>query len=72
MVFALLQLSPYSLTGLAIHSIIAVKQSPVMQQELAEEVLCTENISYGGVISARAPLHSEVDGTPEDDDYVQI
>ena len=50
--------------------ITPVKQSPVMQQQLAEEVLCTENISYGGVISANTHLYSEVGGAQEDDDYV--
>ena len=44
-----------------------------MRQELAEGVLFTENISYGGVISADTRLYSEVDGAQQqDEDYVQI
>ena len=49
-----------------------MKHSPVTQQKLAEEVICSENISYGGVTSASKRLYSKVDDAQEEDCYVQI
>ena len=49
-----------------------MKQSAVMQQKVAEEVICSENISYGGVTSASKRLYSNADGPQEEDCYVQI
>ena len=52
--------------------IIPVKQSPVMEQKLAEEVRCTENVSYDRVTSASTRPDREVDRHQEVYEYVQV
>ena len=41
-----------------------------MRQKRTEEVLCTENVSYGNVTAAKMRLDQEVNNEKEDDYYM--